>query len=151
MRDDQIKSDVVLVVRKEKLHQVKPKSGLAKLQHEEDGARSIDTKTDSAVHVDDKPVVLVSDKRVEDKPLIAERKDIAACVPVCVDTCVQTDDVCADHVTVHVVQRGDKRSFVSTPVRRCVGQRCGCIKARMDVFIICVARALLIFCRVVQR
>jgi hypothetical protein len=32
--------------------------------------------------VDDKPVVLVSDKPVEVKPLIDEKKDI----PVCVDT-----------------------------------------------------------------
>ena len=121
IRDDQIKSDVVLVVRKEKLHKAKPKSGLAKLQQEEHGARSVDAKTDSAVHVDDRPVVLVGDKTVEDKPLIAERKDNAACVPVCVDTSVQTDDVSADHVTVHVIRRGDQSSFVSTPVRRSVG------------------------------
>ena len=40
MRDDQIKYDVVLVVRKEKLRKAKPKSGLAKLQHEEHDARS---------------------------------------------------------------------------------------------------------------
>jgi hypothetical protein len=31
MRDDQIKSDIVLVVRKEKLHKDKPQSGLAKV------------------------------------------------------------------------------------------------------------------------
>jgi hypothetical protein len=31
MRDDQIKSDVVLVVRKEKLHKAKPQPGLAKV------------------------------------------------------------------------------------------------------------------------
>jgi hypothetical protein len=35
MRDDQIKSDVVLVVHKEKLHKAKPQPGLAKVQHEE--------------------------------------------------------------------------------------------------------------------
>ena len=73
------------------------------------------------MHVDDKPVVLVSDTPVEDKPLIDEGENIAACISVCVDTGVQIDDVCADHVTVHVVPRGDRRNFVSTPVRRCVG------------------------------
>jgi hypothetical protein len=31
MHDDQIKSDVVLVVRKEKLHKAKPQLGLAKV------------------------------------------------------------------------------------------------------------------------
>jgi hypothetical protein len=35
MRDDQIKSDVVLVVLKEKLHKAKPQPRLAKVQHEE--------------------------------------------------------------------------------------------------------------------
>ena len=40
---------------------------------------------------------------------------------VCVDTSVQTDDICADHDPVHVVLRGDTRSFVSTPVRHFVG------------------------------
>ena len=121
MRDDQIKSDVVLVVRKEKLHKSKPKSGLAKLQQEEHGARSVDAKTDSAVHVDDKPVVLVGDKPVEDKPLFDERKDIAACVPVSVDRGVQTDDDCADRGSVRVVPRVDGRSYVSTHVKRFVG------------------------------
>jgi hypothetical protein len=33
----------------------------------------------------DKPVVLVSDKPVEIKPLVDEKKDIAACPIVCVD------------------------------------------------------------------
>jgi hypothetical protein len=41
MRDDQIKSDVVLVVRKDKLHKAKPQSGLAKVQHEEHDAKSV--------------------------------------------------------------------------------------------------------------
>ena len=74
------------------------------------------------MHVDDKPV-LVGDKLVEDKPLIEEKKDVAACIImlVCVDTGVQTEDIGADHVPVHVVPRGDKRCFVSTPVRRVVG------------------------------
>ena len=40
---------------------------------------------------------------------------------VCVDTGVQTDDVCPDRVLVHVVPRTDKRNFVNTPVRRFVG------------------------------
>jgi hypothetical protein len=39
MKDDQIKSDVVLVVRK-KLHKAKPQPGLAKVQHEEHDAKS---------------------------------------------------------------------------------------------------------------
>ena len=45
--------------------------------------------------VDDKLVELVSDKPVDVQPLIAERKDVAACVMkvVCVDTGVQTDDI----------------------------------------------------------
>jgi hypothetical protein len=47
MQDDQIKSDVELVVYKEKLRKAKPKSGLATPQRE------------------DKPVILVSDKPVE--------------------------------------------------------------------------------------
>ena len=121
MKDDKIKSDVELVVCKEKLQKAKPQPRLAKLQHEEHDAQSDNADIASTMPVDDKPVVLVSDKPVEDKPLIDERKDTAACIPVYVDTGVRTDDVCADHVTVHVVPRGDKRSFVSTHVRHCVG------------------------------
>jgi hypothetical protein len=119
MKDDQIKSDAELVIHKEKLRKAKQKSGLAKLQHD---AQSDSVDIASTMPVDDKPVVLVSDKPVEVQPLTDERKDVAACVimPVCVDTGVQTDDICADHVPVHVVSRGDKRSFVSTPVRRFV-------------------------------
>ena len=56
MSDDQIKSDVVLVIQKERLRKAKPPR-LAKLQQEEHDARSVDTETDSAVHVDDEPVV----------------------------------------------------------------------------------------------
>jgi hypothetical protein len=41
MRDEQIKSDVMLVVRKEKLHKAKPQPGLAKVQHEEHDAKSV--------------------------------------------------------------------------------------------------------------
>jgi hypothetical protein len=51
--------------------------------------------------IDDKPVVIVSDKRVEVKPPIDEKKDI----PICVDTGVQTDDSCADPVSLHMVPR----------------------------------------------
>ena len=122
MQDDQIKSDVVLVIQKERLRKAKPPR-LAKLQHEEHATQSVTLDITSAMHVDDKPDVLVSDKPVEVQPLADERKDVAACVtkPVCVDTGVQTDDICADHVPVHVVPRGDKRSFVSTPVRHVVG------------------------------
>jgi hypothetical protein len=39
----------------------------------------------SAMHVDDKPVVLVCDKPVEVKSLLDERKNIVACSIVCVD------------------------------------------------------------------
>jgi hypothetical protein len=82
MQDDQTKSDVELVVHKEKLRNAKPISGLATLQPEEQDAWSVSVAIVSAMTVDDKPVVLVSDKPVEVKPLIDEKKDI----PVCVDT-----------------------------------------------------------------
>jgi hypothetical protein len=36
----------------------------------------------SAKPVDDKPVVLVSDKKVEVKPHIDEGKDMSACIPL---------------------------------------------------------------------
>src|SRR3954462_12164200 len=76
MGDDLIKSDVVLVVRKEKLHKAKPQSSLAKLQPEEHDAKSVSTETDSTMPVDDKPVVLVSDKPAEIKPLISDRRKL---------------------------------------------------------------------------
>jgi hypothetical protein len=79
MRDDQIKSDVMSVVHKEKLCKAKPKFGLATPQPEEHDARSVSVFIVSAMPVDDKPVVLVSDKPAEVKPLIDERKNIAAC------------------------------------------------------------------------
>jgi hypothetical protein len=60
-------------------------------QSEEHDARSISVAIVSAMSVDDKPVVLVSDKPVEVKPLIDERKNIAACSIVCADKGVQTD------------------------------------------------------------
>jgi hypothetical protein len=41
MQDDQIKSDVELVVHKEKLRKAKPKSWLAMLQPEEHDAQSV--------------------------------------------------------------------------------------------------------------
>jgi hypothetical protein len=75
MTDDHIKSDVVLVVRKEKLHKTKPQPGLAKVQHEEHDAKSVGDDIVSAKPIYDKPVVLVSDKLVEVKPLIDEGKD----------------------------------------------------------------------------
>ena len=64
--------------------------------------------------VDDKPFVLVGDKLVEVKPLIDERKDVAACatLPVCVDKGVQTDDSGDIRVSVHMTTRVDDRSFV---------------------------------------
>jgi hypothetical protein len=122
--DNQIKSDMVLVVRKEKLHKAKPQPRLAKLQQEEHDARSVSIEIVSAIPVDDKPFVLVSDKPVEFKPLMDERKNIATCSTVCVDKGVQTDDSCADrvsHDSVHMATRVEDRSIVRTPVRRFVG------------------------------
>jgi hypothetical protein len=126
MRDDQIKSDVVLVVRKEKLHKAKPQQGLAKVQLEEHDAKSVSGDIVSAKPVDDKPVVLVSDKPVEVKPHIDEGKDMSAyvpCVPllVRVDMGVQTDDGGADRVPMHMVPRVVSHSFARTPRRRFVG------------------------------
>jgi hypothetical protein len=123
MRDDQIKSDVMLVVRKEKLHKAKPQPGLAKVHHEEHDAHSVSGDIVLAKPVDDKPVVLVSDKPVEVKPHIAEGKDMSACVrcvplPVRVDMGVQTDDGGADRVPVHIVLRVVSHSFVRAP-RKC--------------------------------
>jgi hypothetical protein len=102
MQDDQIKSDIELVVHKEKLRKAKPKTGLAMLQLEEHDARSINIEIVSTMHVDDKPVVLVGDKTVEVKPLLDERRNIAACSIVCVDKGVQTDAPCADRVSVQM-------------------------------------------------
>jgi hypothetical protein len=126
MRDDQIKFDVVLVVHKEKLYKAKTQPGLAKVQHEEHDANSINGDIVSAKPVDDKPVVLVSDKPVEVKPHIDERTDMSACIPcvplpVRVDMGVQTDDGGADCVLVHTVPRVVSHSFVRTPRRRFVG------------------------------
>jgi hypothetical protein len=126
MSDDQIKSDVVLVVHREKLHSAKPQPGLAKVQHEEHDTKSVSADIVSAEPVDDKPIVLVSDKPVEVKPHIDEGKDMSACVPfvplpVHVDMGVQTDDGDADRVPVHTVLRVVSHSFVRTPRRRFVG------------------------------
>ncbi|KAK1678101.1 hypothetical protein QYE76_038949 [Lolium multiflorum] len=84
--DDHIKSDVELVVRKEKLH--KPN-----VQHKVHDVPSIDVGDVSAKPVDDKQV-LVGDKP-DEAPLIVD-VDVAACaaVPVCVDVSTQTDDGC---------------------------------------------------------
>jgi hypothetical protein len=121
MQDDQIKSDVELVVHKEKLRKAKPKSGLATLQPKEHDAWIISVAIVSAMPIDDKPVVLVSDKPVEVKPLLDERKNIAACSIVCVDKGVQTDAPCADRVSVQMPQGVEDRSFVRLPVRHFVG------------------------------
>jgi hypothetical protein len=123
MQDDQIKSDVELVVHKEKLRKAKPKSGLATPQHEEHDATSVSGDIVSAKPVDDKPVVLVSDKSIEVKPLIDDGNDMSACVtcvplPVRVDMGIQTDDGGADRVPVHLVPRVVSHRFVRTP-RRC--------------------------------
>jgi hypothetical protein len=108
MQDDQIKFDVELVVHKEKLHKAKPKSGLATLQPEEHDAWSVSVAIVSAVPVDDKPVILISDKPVEVKPLLDKRTYIAACSIVCVDKGVQTDAPCADHVSVQNAAAGGR-------------------------------------------
>jgi hypothetical protein len=126
MRDDQIKSDVVLVVRKKKLHKAKPQPGLAKVQLEEHDAKSVSGDIISAKPVEDKPVVLVSDKPVKVKPHIDEGKDMSACIPcvplpVRVGVGVQTDDSGVDRVPVHMVPRVVNHSFVRTPRRRVVG------------------------------
>jgi hypothetical protein len=123
MRDDQIKSDVVLVVHKQKLHTAKPQPGLAKVQHEVHDAKSIGDDIVLAKPVDDKPVVLVSDKLVEVKPLIDLGKDMSACVPlpVRVDMGVQTDDSGVDCVPLHMVPQVVSHSFVRTPQKHFVG------------------------------
>jgi hypothetical protein len=105
------------VVHKEKLRKAKPKSGLATSQPEERDALSISIEIVSSIPVDDKPVVLVGDKPVEVKPLLDERKNIAACSIVCVDKGVQTDVACVDLVSVQMPQWVEDRSFVRTHVR----------------------------------
>jgi hypothetical protein len=109
------------VVHKEKLRKAKPKSGLATLQPEEHDARSVSVVIVSAMPVDDKPVVLVSDKPAEVKPLIDKKKNIVACSIVCIDKGVQTDAPCADCGSVQMSQRVEDRIFVRTLVRRFVG------------------------------
>src|SRR3954471_13697902 len=123
MGDDLIQSDVVLVVRKEKLHKAKPQPSLSKLHPEEHDAKSVSTETNSAMPVDDKPVVLVGDKPVEVKPLIGEKKEIAACdtPSVCVNKGVQTNESGDVRDLVYMVTRFEDRSFVRTPLRRFVG------------------------------
>jgi hypothetical protein len=54
MRDEQIKSDVMLVVRKENLRKANPQPGLAKVHYEEHDAKSVGGDIVSA-----KPVNLV--------------------------------------------------------------------------------------------
>jgi hypothetical protein len=126
MRDDQIKSDVVLVVRKEKLHKAKSQPGLAKVQHKEHDAKSISGDFVSAKPVDDQPFVLISDKPVEVKPLVAEGKDMSACIPWVpflfrVDMGVQIDDGGVDRVPVHMVPWLVSHSFIRTPRKHFVG------------------------------
>jgi hypothetical protein len=121
MQDDQINSDVELVEHKEKLRRAMPKSGLVTPQPEEHDAWSIGIEIVSAMHVDDKPVVLVGEKPVEVKPLLDERKDIPACPIVCVDKGVQTNAPIVDRVSVQMPQRVEDRSFVRTHVRHFVG------------------------------
>jgi hypothetical protein len=105
----------------------------------------------SAMPVDDKPVVLVGDKPVEVKPLLDERKNIAACSIVSVDKGVQTDAPYADRVSVQMPQRMEDYRFVRKHVRHFVGAAVRMHKGKDGHFVSCVAWALLIFCRVVQR
>jgi hypothetical protein len=99
----------------------KPKYGLATPHPDEHDAWSISVAIVSSMLVDDKPVVLVSDKPVEVKTLIDETKNIAAYSIVCLDKGVQTDAPCADRVSVKMPQRVEDPSFVRTTVRRFVG------------------------------
>jgi hypothetical protein len=153
IKDDQITYDVVLVVRKEKLNKAKPQPRLAMLQHEEHDARSVNIEIVSAMPIDDKPVVFVSDKPVKVKPLIDESKGIATCVilPICVEKGVQTDDSCVDRISVHMVTHVEDHSFVRTPMRHFVGAAVRMHKGKTNLFVSCVARALLLFYRVIQR
>jgi hypothetical protein len=96
------------------------------VQHEEHDAKSVVRDIVSAKPVDDKLVVLVSDKPVEVKPHIDEGKDMSACVPcvpllVHVDMGVQTDDGDADRVPAHMVPRVVSHSFARTPRKRFIG------------------------------
>jgi hypothetical protein len=70
MRDDQIKSDVVLVVRKEKLHKAKPQPRLAKVQHEEHDTKSIDGDNVSAKPVDASQLFLLVTSRLKSSLLL---------------------------------------------------------------------------------
>jgi hypothetical protein len=126
MQDDQIKSDVELVVYKEKLRNAKPKSRLATPQREEHDAKSIGSDIVSAKPIDDKLVILVSDKPVEVQPHIDNGKDMSACFPCVpllfrVDMGVQTNDGGADRVLVHMVPRVVSHSFMRTPQKCFVG------------------------------
>jgi hypothetical protein len=93
------------------------------VQYEEHDAKSVSGDIVSTKPIDDKPVVLVSDKPFEVKHLIDEGKDMSACVPlpVCVDMGVQTDDSGADRILVHMVPRVVSHSFVRTPQKHFVG------------------------------
>jgi hypothetical protein len=126
MTDDHIKSDVVQVVRKDKFHKAKPQPRLAKVQHDEHDAKSVSGDIVLAQPIDDKPVVLVSDKPVEVQPHIDNGKDMSACVPcvpllVRVDMGVQNDDGGVDCVPLHMMRRVVSHSFVRTPQKCFVG------------------------------
>jgi hypothetical protein len=122
MTDDQIKSDVVLVVRKEKVHKSTPQPMTVKLQTEEHDERSVTSDSVSALPVHDKPVVPVGDKPVDAKPLSGETKIAAArsTLPARVDKGIQTDG-CADLGSVHMEARMIDRTFVGAAVCRFVG------------------------------
>ena len=80
-------------------------------------------------------------KPVEVKPLVDDRKDVAACVPlsVRVSTGVQTDESCAAHVSVHTVPRVG-RCFLRTSVRHFVAtgtHRRGVSTSRLSYALLC--------------
>ena len=123
MTDDHIKSDVVLVVRKEKVHKAKPQQRIVELPKEEHDGRSVSTDIVSSVPVDDKPVVPIGDKSVDVKPLSDEMMMIAASptLPICVDQGIQTDDSGVARVSVHMEERVVDRMFVDPVGGRFVG------------------------------
>jgi hypothetical protein len=121
MQDDQIKSDVELVVHKEKLHKAKPKSGLAMLQLQKHDARSISVAIVSAMLVLISQLYLLVASRLKSSLFLMKGKIFAACSIVCVDKGVQTDAPCVDRVLVQMPQWVEDRSFVRTCVRHFVG------------------------------
>lgn len=87
MADDKIQSDVILVVRKEKVHKTTSRSRAISLQEGENDVGRITNNDILSIPVVDKPV--------DGKPLNEEKKDDAvyATFSTCIDKGIQTDDV----------------------------------------------------------